>query len=572
MLAELRVRDLALIQEISVVLGPRFNALSGETGAGKSMVISSIQLLLGGKGHPSLIRKGAEEVRVEGLIRVENEENLHELEKILEKPLEEKTIILKRTYDLQGKSRYFINGELVLARRLKQVGALLFDLHGQHEYQSLIHPDTQLRILDTFGKLSQKSSAFSQGYRRLQILLQRREELRQGREERKKLHELYRFQIEELEASGVKEGEVDALEKELQLLKKSEKIKGALERGYLDLYETESSVLVRLRDLATALEELAFLNEKFEHLCQTLNDSILRLEDTAFALRDLKEEACFDPHRMEEVFARLHLLRQLSQKYGATEREMLGHLEFLKKEVQKVQGFSKEEETLSQEIEHLSAQLLRLGKELDQHRGKAGKRLSRLIEKELKELNIPAARFSVSLQPLHRTEEQEEILQNASPWGLSSVELLLSTNPGEDLQPLSRIASGGEMARIMLALKGKLAREDRIPILVFDEVDANIGGRMGKVVGQKLSLLSREHQVLCVTHLPQIACFAQKHFKVEKEESQGRTVIKVIELQGEERVKEIAEMIKGKGATETTLHQAREMLEEASPLEKIPSS
>jgi DNA repair protein RecN (Recombination protein N) len=560
MLRDLHIRDYALLEDARLELGEGLNCLTGETGVGKSLVLGALDLLLGGRARPDLVRAGAEGLQVEGRVEVDSPRLLADVSERLGFPLEDGVaeILLERRYFVGSRNLCRVNGRPVNVAVLRAVGERLVDIHGQHEHESLLHPANQRDLLDGFGRLDDLRRRFAQRHRDLKALRDRAAQLQAGEDLRRQRHELLDFQYAEARALAPREGEYADLRRERDLLTNAERLHQVTAEGLESLYEREGSSIETIQRLHRDLESLAGAQRDLGCAVTALAEAAAQVEEAARALRRFRESFEFDPARLEEVEARLALYQRIAQRHGVQPNEVHALLARLAEETARLDAGDRDLAAVEPLIRAASAEMREIGEELSRRRREAGDDLAARVEAELRDLAMPAARFGVEV-----TSAADEAGDAPGPGGFDTVEFLITTNPGEAPRPLRSVGSGGEVSRVMLAIKGCLAEVDRTPVFVFDEIDANVGGRLGGVIGRKLSAIARKHQVVCITHLPQIAAWADAHLKVSKMTRNGRTFSHVASLRGDARVEELAEMIHGEKRTDTTRRQAREMLDAA---------
>lgn len=570
MLLELRVSNFALIDDLSLTLEAGLNVLSGETGAGKSLVIGAISLLLGERAAAEQVRQGEETALVEGIFCCEAENRAAVAALLQEAGLEAgDELIMAREVTRGGRSAARIQGRTVPASFLKELGQLLVDLHGQHQHQSLLRSEQHLELLDSFG-----GEAISQARREAADLFHRRQELKQelaalglDSAERERRMDILAFQLKEIEAAELRPGEEEELEKQEKILAYAEKLSEIVDRAYAEIYAgNESSATVALVDginsSKNALAEAAQIDEALTPLVEMMETAAAQLEEVSLELRDYRSRIEYNPAELASVQERLNMIRTLKRKYGATVEDVL---EFAAKSAQELERLRNSEELagrLEQEIAALEEKLITVSLELRRRRKEAAARLEKLLEENLAELALPRAVFSVGFG------EKETF----SAKGMDQIEFLFSANPGEAVKPLAKIISGGEMSRVMLALKTIFARQDRIPTLIFDEVDAGIGGATVQAVAEKLALLAGFHQVICVTHSPQIAAMAGCHYQLYKELSGERTLTRTRKLDPAQRREELARMLDGASIDEVSLKHVDSLLERAERFKKEAGS
>ncbi|MGQ9626904.1 MAG: DNA repair protein RecN [Anaerolineae bacterium] len=566
MLAELYIENFAIIEKLDLRFSPGFNVLTGETGAGKSIIVDAVSTLLGGRADTSMVRTGESCALVEGIFHLDETLRQEVLPALRQEGLEgedEGTLILAREIRREGRNICRVNGRAVSLAVFRPLGQLLIDIHGQSEHLSLLHVKEHLELLDRFAGLdslraqvAEKVEALRQVRRELAGLLRDERELARRAD-------LLRYQVEEIKAARLRPGEEEELNLERTRLNNVERLIELSEGAYRLLYrggEEQPSATDLLSQALRSLAELEKIDPALRERSQMLEEISLHLEDVASFLRDYCDRLEYNPARLEQVEERLALIHSLKRKYGDSIPEILGYGEKAAVELASLYHSEERVEELRAEEEELLRHIGELSAELSARRAEAGKRLAEAAEAELSELKMEHARFAVSIE---RKEAKDGVPADGRLYafderGIDRVEFLIAPNPGEPLKPLVKIASGGETSRLMLALKTVLSSADKIPTLIFDEIDQGIGGRAGGIVGRKLQKLAERHQVLCVTHLPQLASCGKAHFRVQKEVRDGRTVALVRHLSVEERVEELAQML---GAlTEATRQSAREML------------
>jgi DNA repair protein RecN (Recombination protein N) len=556
MLVELRIRNFAIIDELNLSFSKGFNILTGETGAGKSIILNAVHLLLGDKATEEWIRSTEEEANVEAVFDISGNSEIKE--KIQEKAPhlpgagEEDSLLIRRLISRSGRGRVFINGNLATLGMLSEVGEGLLSIYGQHEHQSLQRVETHVDILDEFGGLLGHREEFQRQYQEFVSLSEEVEKIRAEKERRAKEQELMAFQSMEIESSGIQIGEEESLKEDRILLAHAKKLMDFAHISEEVLYSEEGSAIEKVQKVLNQCREMATIDSSLSQPLKALESTLIQLEETALALRDYSRRVETNPIRLDEIETRLEEIDRLKRKYGASVEQVLS---FKLKIDEALKSFTSDEERLSQLeglLGPLGQSLNGLGEKLSQERKRVASELKKSVEKELSSLGMKKTVFEIRIAP-----------SPLSLRGVDRVEFLLSPNVGEEVKPLAKIASGGELSRMMLAMKKILAKVGGRQVLIFDEVDSGIGGAMAEVVGKKLKELSRHHQVICVTHLPQIACFADQHHSVRKEVKSGRTTTLVDRLEKESIVDEIARMLGGVKVTEKTKAHAREMIENA---------
>lgn len=563
MLRELHISNLAVISDVRIELHPGLNCFTGATGAGKSLVIGAVEVLLGLRSPAEMLRPGVDEGRVSGVFEVRNAEMLKKVAALTDVDVtaDGGELLLTRRLYASGRTSVSLNGQPITLGMLKQVAEHLVDVHGQHDHQYLLKPSNQLDVLDQFGDLWKLRQRYHDAYQRVVEAKQRIAELSANRTLREQQLELYRFQADEIDAAELSPGEYEELSARASVLQNLEKLRKEAGGVYTALYEADGAVLERLKMMSSILSELAGLDQNLSAPAQGLRDATIQIEESAFDLSRYLDKLDLDPGELAEVNDRLNTIHRLLNKYGDPLDTTLAYRQEIGDKIAELERATDDFSTLRAQLAPLLDELKKLGAELTAKRQALAKKLGPLVEKQLAQLGMEKARFTVALNPATGNIDGETI--PATPSGFDACEFIAQTNPGLTPQPLRKIASGGELSRIMLALKGILAQSDRISVLVFDEIDANVGGRLGSIIGNKLRGLAEHHQVLCITHLPQIASYADRHLTVRKEIIGKATETKVRLMEGDERLQELSEMIGGQRITDTTRAQAKELLEAA---------
>jgi DNA repair protein RecN (Recombination protein N) len=556
MLARLEIRDFALIRETHLDLAPGLNVVTGATGVGKTLVLAALELLLGARARAD--RLGPEgRATVTGLFEL-GPELSGELGELADAPVDDGELLVRRTAEAGGRNRCSVNGGLATVGTLRAIGERLIDIHGQNEHQSLLRPAAQLEVLDRFGGHDDDRAAFAALREELRDASRRLEAVETGRRERAARLDHLEHVVGEIAGAELAPGELEELEAARRRLRDAERFREALATSGDRLYEGETAVVSELGAIRRRLEDVLDLAPSLEKVLETIEEARVGVEDAAFALRELSREAEDDPRRLEEIEDRIQRIRELCREHGPTVEDVLRTAEEGSEELERLRREEADEGGLRARVGELETKLSKAGAKLVAARLATGERLAKEVAPELADLGLTEARLGcVHLPP----PEDAAPLEASGPTGPGRFRLTVATNPGAEPGPLGQVASGGELARIMLALKTRLARADRVPVLVFDEVDANVGGRLGAVVGAKMAALARHRQVLCVTHLPQIAAFADRHFRVRKSVDDTEAVTSVEPLEGEARIEELAEMLGG-GSKESRA-QAKALVEEA---------
>ena len=544
----LRIKNLALVEELEWQIAPGFTAITGETGAGKSIIIGALQLLLGERADKSLIRTGADTCTAEAVFTGADLQKLnpHLIEAGVESCGDD--LIIKRTLSASGANRQFINGSPTTLSILKNVGDALVDLHGPHDHQSLLSPDRQLDLLDSFARAEEQLAEFQKHFRELQTLTAEHAALNTAETAREQELDLLRHQTTEINSANLVAGEEDEIEKRYKLSSSSKRLVELASAVANKLSEVDDSVLSQLAETQRLLRELEKIDISAEQLASEHAAAVVQLSEIARSLSDYAEKLDLDPEQLAALEQRVSLFETLKRKYGGSIAEVISFGERAAERLRKIEGRDAELDRLDKEIEAARAEVERIGQALHKLRSKAAPKLSENICANLRDLGFRQSEFDAKVTAL----------EEARATGFDAVELLFSPNPGEPLKPLRTIASSGEISRLMLAIKSSLAAQDAIPLLVFDEIDANVGGEIANAVGDKMRTLAREHQVLCITHLPQVAAAAGTHFVVTKEVTGGRTFSRLEEVKGKARQEEIARMLGGK--SDSALKHAASLL------------
>ena len=573
MLVELSIQNFAIIDSLRVTFTRGMNILSGETGAGKSIIISAVNLILGDRAQLDLIRTGSEEAVVEAMFHLPQNNPITELlaQRGIDNQGEE--LLIKRIISRGGKSRVLINGSMTTLVILSEIGEELINISGQHEHQTLLRPDRHIDIIDSFGDLWPLRRKTGELIRRVRTLTEQIESLQMDEAEKERRIEFLRFQIKEIDEAKLTAGEEEELRDERTLLANAEKLYKNADEAHRLLYAMENSASENIAEALAKIRELADLDKSLANLSETLAEALYGIEDTGKELESYASRVSFDPDRLDQVQERLRLISSLKKKYAkdpdATIAEILAFAEKAKAELSGIEMSEEQIRKLKGEIESVKADALRHARELGKRRKEVGEKFSRAVEQEVSSLGMQGTSFVVN-STTRKAKEGEFSLDGlaANPTGIDRVEFFISPNVGEEPRALARIASGGELSRLLLAMKKTLAQTQVIPTLIFDEVDSGIGGGIAQVVGKKLKEVSRHQQVICITHLPQIASFADTHYSVVKDAARtgsdaSRTITRVERLSQDERVMEIARMLGGEIITETTLNHAKEMIETA---------
>ena len=546
MLLELQVKNLALIEQARIEFGEGLNILTGETGAGKSILIGSVNMALGGKVSRDSIRQGAENAYIELLFSVDSKEQREALEALDITVPEDGTLILSRRI-LPSRSVSRINDETVTAVKLKQATGLLIDIHGQHEHQSLLHLHKHLEILDAYCRTEAESwkEKIAGEYRQYQALESRLSSMEGGLEERLREADFCRFEIQSIEEAALREGEEEELAARYRKLSHARRIAEELSEAYQALDTDALSRAVR------AVDQAAGYDPELKGIRDQAYDVESLVHDLAHGIQAYMADCVFDPEEFRQIEGRLDTIHSIQSRYGNSVEAVFQALEEKKKRLEELENFDQIRLGLEKEKADLEKQLRKDCSRLTEIRSQAAARLAERMRESLLDLNFLDVQFVMEVRQLdHFTSE-----------GWDEAEFLISTNPGEPVKPLRAVASGGELSRIMLAIKTVLADTDQIPTLIFDEIDTGISGRTAQKVSEKLKEISRTHQVICITHLPQIASMADCHFEIEKSVREGKTVTQICRLGQEESIRELARLLGGAQITDAVLKNAREMKE-----------
>ncbi|HSR66748.1 MAG TPA: DNA repair protein RecN [Acidobacteriota bacterium] len=554
MLKFLSIENFALIDSLQVEFQEGLNLVTGETGSGKSILVDAVGLAAGGRATQEMVRQGFDKAQVEGLFELDAD---HPVRKQLEEAGVEAgdgQLIVRREISLSGANKVFINGRLSTAGLLSELGSWLVDIHGQHDQQHLLQPSNHLEFLDAFGEHDAALREVSGLYQEWKEIKDKIRTLREGEQERLQRLDTLRFQAQELEKLDLSPGLVEELKDERRLLSTAEKRLSNSIEAFQILYEQDSSAMELLGRASRNLQELAEIDESLKESAAKLDELRFQMEEVSFGLRDYSDGIHFNPERQEAVEQRLAELQRAMRKYGKNVEELIDYAQGIGPEMEELENSEERAEQLEAQEKELADEFMKASQALSQRRKRAAKKLSKAVEKELAELAMKKTVFEVDI---------ESGGQWAGPRGVDRVEFLISPNPGEEPRPLAKIASGGELSRIILALKSVLTLEPYAKTLVFDEVDSGVGGRVASSIGDKLARLGRHHQVFCVTHLPQVACYAARHLLVGKQTRQGRTTLHIEVLDASQRVEELSRMLAGETVTEATRQHARELLQRA---------
>jgi len=553
MLINLTIANFAIIDRLEVQFDEGFNVLTGETGAGKSIILDAFGLLLGDRARPDLVRAGASEATVEALFDLTGRDDILHAFTAAGFSVDDE-LVLRRIVQSGGRSRAYVNGNLVTLAQLQPLSELLVTVCGQHEHQSLLQRNVHLTVLDRFGNLDEPLRIYRESYGLMKKIAQQLECLEGAERDRQQRLDFLRHQADEITSAQLLPGEEEDLLAERLLLQNAERLAGVTRGGYEALYEGNGAVCEVLGGLVSELQSVGEIDPELADLAETVQRSLFELEDVSTQLRSYLGRIAFEPNRLEVIEERLATLTRLKRKYAPAVEEILALLENFAQEIAELENTQETRDNLSEELVVHSAESRALGETLSAARKKAAQALEVGLLEEMAALAMPGASFGVAFVELERP----------GPDGHERVEFMVSSNPGEPLMPLAKVASGGELSRMMLALKRLAPEADRVPTVIFDEVDAGIGGAAATAVGRKLQVVSRTSQILCVTHLPQVAAFADHHHRVVKRELDGRTLTAMEHLENDERTQEMARMLGGATVTEQTLLHAKELIAASS--------
>jgi len=562
MLNEITISNFAIIKNLRVEFLPGLNVLTGETGAGKSILMSALNLILGGRADTDYIRSGETTATVEALFQIEDSTLLKDLQSYgIETANGE--LLIKRNVAHNGKSRCFLNDSNITVATLAKIGNRLVDIHGQHDHQALLRVETHVLLLDLFGKHKTLCQKFALEFAGHQTSKRDLEAMRLKEKNRLERQELLKFQLAEIEQAGLSLGEEDELKTEKNLLQHAEKLRQSVETTLRQLSETEDNALLQLGRAQKEIESLLELDPALKGQADRAQTAFCELEEMVAELTTYLQGIEFNPPRLEEIEDRLSEINGLKRKYALDIPGILAQQEKIATELESLGANQEKMDDLKKNIQQKEKTLAELATRLADTREKTAKKFKQDVEKELRDLGMNEVQFGVRFDYPEDADSFVSYRENKvklHAGGIGSIEFLFSPNPGEELRPLIKIASGGELSRVMLALKSILHAEDPVPVMVFDEVDAGIGGKVAEKVGVKLQKVSVGKQVFCITHLPQIAGMAKAHFRVQKTVKDNRTHSTIVKLSYDERVEEIARMSGGETITPATLKFAKEMI------------
>ena len=563
MLSLLKIKNIALIDELQLEFSHGLNLLTGETGSGKSIIVDSLGALTGDRISSDLIKEGEKSAQIEGLFSVRADAVLHEI--FYESGIEiddadEVDLIVRRELAASGRNRIFVNNQLVTGNLLKKIGAFLVDIHGQGEQATLFNPSNHLEILDEFANLNSLRNSLLTNYAEMAKTQREIESLREDEAQKLQLLDVLQFQVDEIKKVNPNIGEEDTLNEEKRRLNNVEKLSALSDEAYLLLYENEESTVTTLEKAARKIIELSEYESSFKEYDEGLQSAQAVLADLAFAVRDFSGSLEFSPERLEEIENRLVDLSRLKRKYGGAIETVLAHLEESEARLKNIETFEERKEELKKILAKQRTDYLKIAQDIHDKRSKAARKFEKEVEANLKAVALEKARFEVRIDAPDEAELKSGAGKKLTAKGFDQIEFYFSANVGESPKPLAKVASGGEASRLMLILKTTMKSNEAEKSVVFDEIDTGIGGRVAEAVGLKLKELAKTQQVLCVTHQPQVASLADRHFLVQKETVGKRTKVGVKDLDETEQIEEIARMLTGANITDTARQHAKEMI------------
>jgi DNA repair protein RecN (Recombination protein N) len=565
MLRELSIKNFAIIDDLSITFEKGLTVLTGETGAGKSIIINAVNLILGSRSSPELIRSSKETAELEALFEMPPESPVARVAETRGFDLSD-GLLIRRLIQRNGRHNLYINGQLATLQILSTINEHLASISGQHDHQGLLKAEQHLLVIDQFGGLTKLRDQVSEYHQKMLLLIKEHARLKRQDVEQTEHRELLEFQCREIQQAAITNEEDKELEEERQRLRHAHQLYETVGRCVDRLYGAEGAVVEHVTEVAKELQALHSIDSSLKPAASTVEDASFQLEDVANDLRAYLQKVVFDNDRLEAVEMRLDFLQRLKRKYGGSLESVLAHGMEAEEALEHISMLPEKIAEVGEKLDRLYERLCDVCRKLSKRRKKAAAQLSTKVQQELATLKMSGTRFKVGFKPNPVGEDVDPhlLLDNSGieATGIDRVDFLIAPNVGEDLRPLAQIASGGELSRTVLALKGILATKESVETLIFDEVDAGIGGGVAEVVGKKLRSLGDFHQVICITHLPQIAQFGTHHFKIAKKVYKGRTRTAMTPLHGDERVKEVARMLGGVKVTKKTLDHAREMMKD----------
>ena len=562
MLQELFVKDFAIIESLHVSFAAGLTMINGETAAGKSILVGALSLLMGGRASAEMIRSGSDEAVVEAIFDISRIPEIRKMLAAYGLDDEGDQLLIRRIISRTGKNRIMIGDRLATMQMLAQLSGMLVDISGQFSQQLLLQTEKHIELLDAYGGLIPLRLRYQEQYARFQELAAELNILCRNKLESEQRRDLLSFQFNEISRAQLSPAEEDSLVQERSIVASAQSLYERTYGVYTALYEEEQSCLVMLKRLAHQLQDAAAIDPSLVSQHTALESYLFGIEDTALSLRDYAEKITMDPGRLDHIESRLDELYRLKKKYGKTIPEIIIYFNEIRTELENIEGSGGRVDELRHDLADRCEKLWELASKLSAGRTQAAQSLKKKVEAELASIGMKKVSFSARVNAAQRTgiDDSADTYAGLTAQGIDTVEFFISPNQGEELKPLSRIASGGEISRIVLALKKIIASNYRVPTLLFDEVDAGIGGAVAEAVGRKLMEISSSHQVLCITHLPQIACFGSQHLSVQKQNTNGRTLTSVALLAQEGRLSELSRMLGGIKISEATREHALEML------------
>ena len=562
MLLEVRIKNFVIIDSLTVTFNNGLNILTGETGAGKSILIDAISGILGEKVTTDMIRTGFDRASLEATFDIAKKQEIRSLLEESGIPNEDETLIIQREFFANGKGRCFANAAQIPLSRLKEISEYLIDIHGQNEHQNIVHIARHRELLDSFGALTGDVAKVRDVHERLGSIRNKISSFQIDEKEKARRVEFNTFSIKEIDSAQLKPGEEEELRSEANLLQNAEKLFTEINSS-ADLISGETGVIRNLKKAESSLAKICDIDQNLSSILDTIRESLYSLEDSSSALRDYRNGIDFSPERINIVEERLNLIQGLKKKYGDSIEEILAYAVKARQELESITTGDELLENLKAEEKKVVAEAKNIAIALSEKRTSAAKRLEELVMKELGDLGMSGTVYKISIKRETSPDgdiESDDKRYILYPHGLDRIEFLLSANEGEDLRQLRKVASGGEMSRIMLAIKNVIQSADIVDTLIFDEVDAGISGRTAEIVGRKLKNLSKDRQVLLITHLPQIAAMSDTHYLGQKGKNEGRVTTVVKSLNEREKIREVARMLAGEEVTDLSIKHAEELV------------
>lgn len=564
MLKSLEIKDYALIENIHVEFEYGLNIITGETGAGKSILIGALSLLLGERASIETVRKGAQKSFVEGIFEVGENDKVKQF--LVGRDFElTQELILRREISLKGSNRCFINDTPVQLSLIKQVGDLLIDLHGQHDHQSLLRTETHIDFLDEFCSINKEFSDYQNARSKLLQIIAEIGSLKKNEKNLKEKLELNKFQLKEINAISPEKDEDLKLEKELNILENSEKLFDSSSQIYSAIYDDETCAYDLLVNIKNKIDSISRIDDAVKPKTEEINSALELVRDVGDFIRDYRDKIEIDPSTLDDIRERAGAIHLLKKKYGSTLENVLKFKAKIEAELSIAENFSERINSIEKEANKIRNEVKKHALQLSEQRKKEAKKVEKEIENALNYLGITDSKFEVRFDYEENISTENYVEMdgkklNTNSNGIDIVEFYISTNAGEDVKPLAKTASGGEISRTMLAIKSVMAKTEKLPLLVFDEIDTGVSGRIAQKVGKVLKNLSTSHQIISITHLPQIAAFANHHYKVQKETNSDRVISLIKKLNNEERVTEIAKLLSGEKVTKSNIQAAKELI------------